>query len=90
MNNVHSLFAGPSNAALRSASGMSDADRDREYEAVRIAFSTIEHTLADLDRAAALSDLRRGQLLELKDAIADFMPGRVGWEESINAARRNW
>lgn len=85
---IISFFERPGMA--RPAPGLSDADRDGEHEAARIFFSSLEHFMGDLERAAALSDLRRSQLHELRDAILNNMPGKTSWLEAINAARRNW
>lgn len=74
----------------RRAPGLSDAAHDSELEAARIFFTSLEHFLADLDRAAALSDLRREQLKELRDAMLDYTPGMKSWEEAISAARRGY
>lgn len=83
---IISLFARPG----MPRPGISDADRDSEYEAAKIFYSSLEHFMGDLERAAALSPLRQSQLHELRDIILDNVPGKLSWDEAISAARRNW
>lgn len=83
---IISLFARPG----MPRPGISDSDCDNEHEAASIFYTSLEHFMGDLERAAALSPLRQSQLHELRDVILDNVPGKLSWEESINAAKRNW
>lgn len=83
---VVNLFRGFARPQL----GISDSDRDNEHEAARIFYTSLEHFMGDLERAAALSPLRQSQLHELRDAILDNAPGKKSWEEAISGARRGY
>jgi len=69
---------------------MSDQDVGSEYEAARIFYTSLEHFVADVERAAALSDLRHDQLKELLEIIRDYTPMATAWEEQISNTRRGY
>ena len=58
------IRAGAHETMRRERPGMSDQDRDAEFEAQNIFFSSLSHFRADCERAIAMSPLRGAQIKE--------------------------
>jgi len=85
---VVSIFRGFSRPMPQPAPRMDQQDLSREEEAAKIFFSSLDHFLGDLERAAAMTELRQSQLHELRDALLDYAPGKATWFHAIDEAKR--
>lgn len=85
-DNVITEFA---NMFRQRRPGISDDQLGNEYLAAQIFYDSLKHFIADTERAAALSDLRRDQLKEMLEILSDAAPSMRGWEEDISLARQS-
>jgi hypothetical protein len=72
--------------AGRRTPGLSDDDRDREFQAQDIFYAALTRFEAAVKEAHPLTALRTNALTELLDAISDTAPDRARWTHAIMEA----
>ena len=75
--------------AGRRAPGLSDDDRDREYEAQAIFYAALSRFEGAVIEARPLTALRADALGDLLAALADAAPDRARWTHAIMEAVHN-
>jgi hypothetical protein len=73
-------------ARLGRAPGLSDEDRDHEFEAQRIFFAALTRFEGAVKEAHPLTQLRAGALTDLLAALSDAVPDRARWTHAITEA----
>ena len=75
--------------AGRRDPGLSDDDRDREFEAQEIFYTALARFEDQVRQAHPLTALRADALSELLDALSDTAPNRARWTHAITEAIHN-
>ena len=75
--------------AGRRKPGLSDDDRDREFQAQEIFYAALARFEGAAKEVHALTALRTDALTELLDALCDTAPDRARWTHAIMEAVHN-
>ena len=73
----------------RRAPGLSDEDRDREFEAQHIFYAALTRFEGAVKEAHPLTQLRADALSDLLVALSDTAPDRARWTHAITEAVHN-
>ena len=76
-------------ARLGRVPGLSDEDRDREFEAQQIFYAALTRFEGAVKEAHPLTQLRANALTDLLDALTDAAPDRARWTHAITEAVHN-
>ena len=75
--------------AGRRGPGLSDDERDREFQAQEIFYAALVRFEGALNEAHPLTSLRADALTDLLGALADAAPDRARWTHAITEAIHN-
>ena len=75
--------------AGRQRPGLSDDDRDREFEAQQIFYVALARFEGAVQEAHPLTTLRADALSDLLAALCDTAPDRARWTHAITEATHN-
>ena len=75
--------------AGRRAPGLSDEDRDREFQAQEIFYAALARFEGAVKEAHPLTALRTDALADLLAALSDTAPDRARWTHAIMEALQN-
>lgn len=70
----------------RRAPGLSDDDRDREYQAQQIFYAALTRFEGAVKEAHPLTALRADALSDVLAALSDTTPDRARWDHAITEA----
>jgi len=73
----------------KRAPGLSDEDRDREFEAQQIFYAALTRFEGAVKEAHPLTGLRADALSDLLAALSDAAPDRARWTHAITEAVHN-
>lgn len=74
----------------RGEPGISDADRNGEYAAMKVFYPALEAFRTAIRFCAENSDLRGDMFRDILQSLEDNAPDQAIWDEAISDARRNY